>query len=248
MATVPVVDASSRPPRPPHPPLALSDPCTSRNDPTTRQAVRSLLTAMGQELAPLTMDGELTECCGFGGLLENANPELSKKMRAARVTQSDADFLTYCAMCRDQLAKAGKPVLHLLDLLFPETALAANEPPASLSTRRANRGILKNKLLQGFGADELPAKAPWEDLPLVISPATEALLEERRILHDDIRQVLFHAAEGTTSLQHGASTLRLASARLGAVTFWVQYRMVDDSYHIDRCWSHRMTIHPGGAA
>ena len=203
---------------------------------------------MGQELAPLAMTGELTECCGFGGLLENANPELSKKVRAARMTQSDADVLTYCAMCRDQLAKTGKPVLHLLDLLFPETAHAASDAPASLSARRANRKILKDKLLQRLGPGELPVKAPWEDLALVISPATEALLEERRILHDDIRQVLFLAAKGATSLQHGASTQKLASARLGAVTFWVQYRMVDATYHIDRCWSHRMTIHPGGAA
>ncbi len=231
-----------------HPPLALSDPCTARHDAVTRRALRSLLAAMGQELAALSMAGELTECCGFGGLQENADPDLAKKVRTARVVQSDGGFLTYCAMCHDQLAKTGKPVLHLLDLLFADVAHPANEPPASLSARRVNRRLLQSKILQRFATDDLPAKPPWDDLPLVISPATEALLEERRILHDDIRQVLFHAAKGGTSLQHGAGDKKLASARLGAVTFWVEYRVVEAAYHIDRCWSHRMTIHPGGAA
>jgi hypothetical protein len=151
-------------------------------------------------------------------------------------------------MCRDQLAKTGTPVLHLLDLLFADTAHPANEPPASLSARRVNRRLLQGKILQRFGESEGKAREAWDDLPLVISPGIEALLEERRILHDDIRQVLFHATKGGTSLQHGAGDKKLASARLGAVTFWVEYRLVNDVYHIDRCWSHRMTIHPGGAA
>ncbi len=99
--------------------LALTDPCTSRHDEETRQAVRTLLAAMGQDLAPLAMSGELTECCGFGGLMDNADPGLARKVAAARARQSDAVFLTYCAMCRDQLAKTGKGVLHLLDLLLP---------------------------------------------------------------------------------------------------------------------------------
>ncbi len=228
--------------------LALSDPCTARHDAATRRAVRSLLAAMGQELAPLAMAGELTECCGFGGLQDNADPGLAKKARTARVAQADAGFLTYCAMCRDQLAKTGKPVLHLLDLLFADTAHPANEPPASLSARRTNRRLLQAKILNRFGEGEALAREAWDDLLLVISPAAQALLEERRILHDDIRQVLFHATKGGSSLQHGAGVKKLASARLGAVTFWVEYRSVHDAYHIDRCWSHRMTIHPGGAA
>ena len=230
------------------PPLALSDPCTARHDVSTRRAVRLLLAAMGQEIVALPMAGELTECCGFGGLLENADPGLAKKVRTARVAQSNTGFLTYCAMCRDQLAKTGKPVLHLLDLLFADVAHPANEPPASLSARRANRRLLQGKILNRFGESDGKAREAWDYLPLVVSPATEVLLEERRILHDDIRQVLFHATRGGTSLQHGAGDKKLASARLGAVTFWVEYRVVEAAYHIDRCWSHRMTIHSGGAA
>ncbi len=223
------------------PALALTDPCTSRHDPATRQAVRALLTAMGQELAPLAMSGELTECCGFGGLMEGADPALARKVTAARVAQANGVFLTYCAMCRDQLAKTGKPVLHLLDLLFADTTHPADEAPASLSARRAGRRLLKAKSLE-----ELPTDEPWEKLSLTIAAPVAALLEERRILVDDIRQVLFHAAGGGASFEHGADGRRLASARLGEVTFWVEYRLVSESYHIERCWSHRMTIGGGG--
>jgi Fe-S oxidoreductase len=230
----------------PHPPLALTDPCTARHDTHTQQAVRSLLKTIGQELAPLAMTGELTECCGYGGLLENAAPALAEKVRTARVAQTDAPFLTYCAMCRDQLAKTGKPVLHLLDLLFPDIAHGAEEPPVSLSARRTNRRMLQHKITERCGEIAEKKIAPWEDIRIHISPAAEALLQERRILHDDIRRVLYQAAMGGASFCHGSNTKKLASARLGPVTFWVEYRILEGGFHIDRCWSHRMIIHPGG--
>jgi Fe-S oxidoreductase len=230
----------------PHPTaLALTDPCTSRHDQATRQAVRSLLSAMGQDLAPLAMSGELTECCGFGGLMDGADPGLARKVAAARVGQSDAAFLTYCAMCRDQLAKTGKGVLHLLDLLLPDCIHAADEPPASISARRAGRRKLKGDILAKYGATESVAHDPKGNLRLVISASVAALLEERRILEDDIRGVLLNAAGLGSSFVHNASGQRLASARLGEVTFWVSFRHIDRAYHIDRCWSHRMTIGRG---
>jgi Fe-S oxidoreductase len=66
-----------------HPALALSDPCTSRHDEGTRKDVRALLENIGQPLAALPMSGELTECCGFGGLMDNASPALARKVAAA---------------------------------------------------------------------------------------------------------------------------------------------------------------------
>ena len=224
--------------------LALSDPCTSRDDAATRQAVRTLLDKLGQPLAPLSMSGELTECCGFGGLMDNANPELARKVAKARVAQSEAGFLTYCAMCRDQLAKTGKPVLHILDLLFPDTAHEASEAPAGISARRANRRRLKNALLDRHGRDGMPRR-PWEDVPLVISVEAGRMLEERRILEDDVRQVLHRVAGGGRYLAHGEDGRRIAAAELGEVTFWVEYRDGQDGYEVLRAWSHRMRIAGG---
>jgi hypothetical protein len=148
-------------------------------------------------------------------------------------------------MCRDQLAKSGRPVLHLLDILFPKTAHPANEPSVSISGRRLGRRHLKADLLARYSGAELPPKEPWEDLALSISKPVAVVLEERRILEDDIRRVLFLARQKGSYLVHGADGRRIASARLGEVTFWVEYRDVDGIYHIDRCWSHRMVIAGG---
>jgi len=222
-----------------HPPLALSDPCTSRDDQETQTAVRTLLDAAGQPITPLTMSGKLTECCGFGGLMNNAAPATARKVQQARVDQSETGFLTYCAMCRDQLAKTGKPVLHLLDILFAEEARPADEPPASISARRANRKRLQAEVLARY-PDSVPLqRQPWEDLTLIIEDQVAALLEERRILEDDIRQVL--VGQGAFFV-HQEDGRRIASARLGEVTFWVEYRQTGKTYRIERCWSHRMII------
>jgi Fe-S oxidoreductase len=51
-------------------PVALSDPCTSRQDTATQSTVRKLVQDLGQPLENLTASGELTECCGYGGLME----------------------------------------------------------------------------------------------------------------------------------------------------------------------------------
>jgi len=231
-------------PAPGAPALALSDPCTSRHDAATREAVRTVLEKLGQALAPLPMSGELTECCGFGGLMDNANPALARKVAEARVAQSEAQFLTYCAMCRDQLAKTGKPVLHILDLLFPDTAHDASEPPAGISDRRVNRRRLKDSLLARHGRDGMP-RQPWEDVALVISAETSRTLEERRILEDDVRQVLHKIANGGRYLAHGEDGRKIAAAELGEVTYWVEYRDGQDGFEVLSAWSHRMRIAGG---
>ncbi|BHH81857.1 hypothetical protein LA52FAK_01460 [Desulforhopalus sp. 52FAK] len=221
--------------------MALSDPCTSRDDYTTQRAVRDMLGSFGQPLSDLHNSGEMTECCGFGGLMENANPEVAKKVTTARVKQTENEMLTYCAMCRDQLARAGKPVSHVLDLLFPDCSHPAKEPSATISARRENRRELKNQILNELGEEGRVAKV-WEGVILHFDSKVKALLEERRILQDDIRQVLHMAKEQKASLVHGGSESRIASAKLGQVTFWVEYREEGGEYHIQSCWSHRMTI------
>jgi hypothetical protein len=93
------------------------------------------------------------------------------------VAQSDADFLTYCAMCRDQLAKTGKPVLHILDLLVPGAGASGREPPAGISLRRVNRRMLKTAVLERYGQTGMP-RQPWEDVRLDISKSVAAVLED----------------------------------------------------------------------
>jgi len=226
----------------PGPAMALSDPCTARHDEVTRKSVRSLLGAAGQALAPLAMDEVLTECCGYGGLMENAAPATAKKVREARVEQTGSGFITYCAMCRDQLAKTGRPVVHLLDILFADIAIPATAPPLSPSARRTGRRYLQGKLLGRYSPPEQAARHKWQDIELTMSDEVAALMEQRRILEDDIRRVLFQVEEAGSGFAHQGDDRLIGSARLGEVTFWIEYRRENDRYRIDRCWSHRMVI------
>jgi Fe-S oxidoreductase len=103
-------------------PLALHDPCTTRSLPAWRNAVRDILRALGQPFEELSMTGETTRCCGYGGLQSLVDPDLAEKGVRRRLGESDKDFLAYCAMCRESLSDSGKPVAHLLDLFFPPAA------------------------------------------------------------------------------------------------------------------------------
>jgi Fe-S oxidoreductase len=222
-------------------PLALSDPCTARWDEETKGSVRTLLQDCGQQLAPLAASGKTTECCGFGGLMENANPKLAQKVIEARVAQSEQPFLTWCAMCRDRLAKTGKPVYHILDLLFPSQAIDPAEPPATISERRYNRKLLQKKLLVELYGEKEPIDKPWNSIDIDMEEDVQWLLDSRHILEDDIRRTLAAREESGAFFVNSDGRER-ASAKIGDVTFWVEYRREGKTYHILRAWSHRMNL------
>ncbi|PIE64878.1 MAG: hypothetical protein CSA26_05975 [Desulfobacterales bacterium] len=228
--------------------VVISDPCTARHDRELQHRIRALLADYGYHNEELARSGKTTECCGFGGLMENANPDLATKVRERRVAQSDAAILTYCAMCRDQLARSGRPVLHLLDILYPETADSPLAPPLRLSDRRINRRNLKRTILKHYPEEKQPQPFSWETIKLVISTGAAEQMEERRILEDDIRQVLAYARERGQIFRHEDGVTKISSMRLGEVTFWVHYREDDGAYVVARCWSHRMRITRGSVS
>jgi hypothetical protein len=174
--------------------------------------------------------------------MESTDPKMAKKVRETRVAQTEAEILTYCAMCRDQLARTGRPVSHILDLLFADTARPAGEAPQSISARRVQRRRLRETVLAGYPDAELPAREPWEKLELLLSAEVAASMEERRILTDDVRRVLYQAEERGSGFSHGESGEELAAVVLGEATFWVRYHREQGGYRIVRCWSHRMSI------
>ncbi|MEW6265542.1 MAG: pyridine nucleotide-disulfide oxidoreductase/dicluster-binding protein [Thermodesulfobacteriota bacterium] len=142
-------------PRPavvPREPLALHDPCTTRREPEIQESVRRLLKGAGVCIEELALGREKTECCGYGGLMQCANPDLAREVARRRVRESQRDFISYCAMCRDNLATEGKRVMHLLDLFFPleDVTDPADRPRVGWSERRENRARLKDRLLKEF--------------------------------------------------------------------------------------------------
>lgn len=239
----------------PHPwkgDLVLHDPCGTREDEPLRNAVRALLVALGVEYREPALTRERTECCGFGGLVAEANPPLADKLtrgRAERLSTMGTHAVTYCAMCRDRLVKAGTPTAHMLNLFFstPDTTLEDCTPPApGYSQRRENRVALCERL-KGRSADAQPAPA-WASIPVHYTEKAAALMEERRILDSDVRKVLHHAMQSGRWIDDtGDEGVRIACLRPVVVTYWVTYTIDADGVPLVRnVWCHRMHVIDAG--
>jgi len=145
----------------------------------------------GIDCEELPMTGELTSCCGYGGLQECANPELGSATASSRCGESSSDYLVYCAMCRTLFAKTGKRTVHLLEVLFPAPGKDPLSMPAvSWSDQRENRAGLVRELLGTLWKEECPMPEKHEAMKLVIPEDAGKILETRRILTDTVKRAI----------------------------------------------------------
>jgi glutamate synthase (NADPH) small chain len=231
--------------------LAIHDPCTARYAAPVQRAVRKLTAALGITIEELPLSGEMTECCGFGGLMQNAHREVAEVSRQNRANLSPSTYLAYCAMCRDNFKAAGKPTVHLLDLIFPNADRSdpAERPRPGWSERQENRARLKERFLTELWKEPLPEMAAHEKIQLQMAPEVANLLERRRILASDIQKVIHHAETSGEKFLHKASGHYKAAHMPYKVTFWVEYARDDvdaDTYTIFNAYAHRMTVVPEG--
>jgi hypothetical protein len=89
------------------------DPCAAWVDSAAREAVRILARRAGAEIDEL---GEQNRCCGWGGHMGTANPELYGDVLDRRAAQSDLPYIVYCANCEDAFLRRGKECVHILDI------------------------------------------------------------------------------------------------------------------------------------
>ena len=231
----------------PESPLAVHDPCTSRGEDDIQESIRRILSGSGVEVEELKFSREKTECCGFGGLMQSANQEVAKKVVAKRSAESDRDYLAYCAMCRDNLAGVGKRIVHLLDLFFPPDK--GDDPAARVrpgwSERQENRARLKQRLLKEIWGEDFGIMEEHKNIKLIIPPAIEQRLDERRILHDDLQKVIHQAEKTGDRFRHPETGVYKACFKPFKATFWVEYTPVGDAFEIHNAYAHRMEIHKG---
>lgn len=246
----PIVDPT---PAAPATAMALHDPCTARHLDHVRQAVWALAHHAGLDLREPVLSGEYTECCGYGGGMESANPVLADAVarhRADRLAGEAETIMTWCAMCRDSLSRSGVTVRHLLDALFPKAASPPVQSSCSFirrapgyADRQTNRLRLKRALLQELWNE--PAGAYEDTLPLHIEPEVLETLDQRRILLADVRAAIRHGQDTGRVLVHEETGRRLAAHAPASVTYWVEYSVESThvtAYRVHRAWSHRMTL------
>ncbi len=221
--------------------LAIHDSCTTRYDAAMQHSIRNLLLKLGYQFEELPLNRDNTVCCGYGGLMIYANKEVAHKVINRRITESELDYLTYCAMCRDNFAGQGKRAYHLLDLIFGNANDgAAVRGSPGYSERQENRARLKTSLLRevwGEVVSEKPAA-----VNVVIPERVLRVMEERMILVDDVTQVIAHAESTGNKLQNAEKDCYIAYFQPANVTYWVEYRPQGDGFVVQNAYCHRIQI------
>ncbi|NVO00494.1 MAG: NAD(P)-binding protein [Geobacteraceae bacterium] len=225
--------------------VAIADPCSSRHDRDTQNNVRQIVQSLGMTIEELPLSGDKPECCGYGGLMFNANPKLAQDVVTRRVTNgSGHDYLAYCAICRDHLAAGGARAGHLIEHLFP--TVAGGDPAArgwiSWSERRTNRARVKQAILGEFGEKGVDEVNMYEQIELEIAPEVRRLIDERRILEDDIRMVIDHGERTGKRLLNRQNGHCRACLQSENVTFWVDYTPDNGRFTVHNAYCHRMKI------
>ena len=224
---------------------SVHDPCTARNDTAWQAAVRRIASKRGVSIEEPRLSGRETACCGYGGLVWNAQPERAKAMTAHRAAELPFPALASCVMCRDRLVAEGKACRHVLDLLpfgVPHDPL---EKGPGLSARRTNRAALRRLVRATYLHDTMPHKSsgPILDIPHVLLEE----LERRHILRQDTEQAVLGVERSGARFQERGSGQYIGSWRPRNVTFWVRYSVREDGFVLHDAWCHRMLV-PGAEA
>jgi Fe-S oxidoreductase len=225
-------------------PVTIHDPCSTRYENHIQDSVRNILTKIGCEIQELELSREKTECCSFGGVMWLANKPVAEKVVQRRINESQLDYVTYCAMCRNFFAKRGKRTTHIFDYIFgvPETDLAL-APAVGFSQNHENRARLKEKLLKELWSETMPEQAAFESIRLTLPDDVQKQVEDRLILVEDMQKVIEHAERTGKRMFNNATKHYLAYFKPASVTYWVEYTpQADGSFLVHKAYSHRMEI------
>lgn len=221
--------------------LAIHDTCTTRHEAELQQSIRNILQQLGHRVEELKNSHEITECCGYGGLMLFANQEIAHKMIDKRIGESDYDYLTYCAMCRDNFANHGKRTYHLLDLVFPiEGQDLSGKKGPGYSDRQENRKRLKTMLLKEMWGERVDQME--NNIVLVIPENVRQLMEDRMILRDDLIKVIEYAEKTGNKFKNTEKNIYIAYFKPVCVTYWVEYSLHKEGFLIHNAYSHRLEI------
>ena len=99
--------------------FTIHDSCPTRNVSGIHDGIRWILDQLGYKYAEPPHTRENTRCCGFGGMVVPANPDLALRVMKKRTGEFETDYVVaYCAACRESMVKGEKKAVHILDLIF----------------------------------------------------------------------------------------------------------------------------------
>ncbi len=110
--------------------FTVHDSCSIRTHPEIHEGIRWIMNELGYKTVEPERTKENTRCCGFGGMIVPANPDLAKRVMQRRVTDFPTEeVVTYCAACRQSMLMGGAKAWHILDLLFGDVVYPNATPP-----------------------------------------------------------------------------------------------------------------------
>lgn len=222
----------------------IHDPCAARYDEGWQKAVRSLAARCGLALTEPRRGGLSTACCGYGGLVWSAQPELADLAAERRARDLGGPALASCIMCCDRFTTGGGDCVHMFDILPFSKGLGETAPPG-LSARRANRAALSQKARALFLNERPGAEAKYS---VEIPPAVLLDLERKHILRDDVEGAVKAVEAAGGKFLERDSGHYVGAWRPRKVTFWVRYSVIGEGrYQLHDAWSHRMIV-PGAGS
>jgi Fe-S oxidoreductase len=226
--------------------VSVHDPCSTRYATDIHDGVRGIVTGLGYRIKELELSRERTECCSYGGNMWLSNRTVAEMAVQRRIAESESDYVTYCAVCRDFFASRGKRSVHLLDLLFGEDLeVSATRRSPGYSERHENRARVKRTLLASVWGEDVDEPAGAEGVQLVIPGEVRTLLDDRLLLIDDLRRVIAIAESTGAKLLNRETGRWLAHHRFNVITYWVEYSRRGETFVIHNAYSHRMHVDEG---
>lgn len=112
--------------------FAIHDSCPTRDRSTIHDGIRWIIKELGYKTEEPPHTRETTRCCGFGGMVVPANPDLALRVMKRRTDEVESDYMVaYCAACRESMVKGGKKAVHILDLVFGGPWTSKSEYPGN---------------------------------------------------------------------------------------------------------------------
>jgi hypothetical protein len=215
---------------------AVFDPCAARDNNGMQSGVRKLAVKAGVALEELD---DPNRCCGHGGHMRIANPQLYDEITKHRAEASDKPYIVYCANCKEVFGSRDKECLHILDMVFD---LNAQRRLPSLQEKRDNSLATKKELIKKIsGSDFQPESHDWDSLTLKIGNELHKNMDKKLISASDIKEAIWLAEASGDKFYDEKDKMCMCSMIKPVITYWVQYKEIaPKTYEIFSAYYHRM--------
>ena len=135
--------------------FSVHDSCSVRSYDGIHDGIRWILRELGYKTAEPEKTRAETRCCGFGGMVVPANPDVAQRVMDRRKADFPTEHIVvYCAACRQSMLKAGGKAWHILDLVWGDVVTSASQCPVDVLSNPLgawkNRYKSKKKIKAAF--------------------------------------------------------------------------------------------------